>query len=361
MLRALPALLLALPSWADMPTTLRMRDLPSLRGQEIPDDLPEPVSGGSSDSAPKKKPLRARVVVLLDTLLDAEATATAAPVAFEPRLRLNVSEGFDALPALKPGTGHGWKVFVLDVAVIQGVTGLGVVGSYALGRATGWDRAMKIGKGFVEFTKEHGPVGTGPVAWKDPNYGDPWVNNLAHPANFCAAAKYFRKRGHSPWKAFAGAMATSLAWEYVWENKEIPKSGHDLFFANLLGSLVCSHPDMGLAWGLDPLKPADARGHYTEFYYKPGGDWRVFFRTEPNGDWNNLPEGGRRKAEDKPLWVNDLSLGAAREDYGVTVFVTGVADKGPRDFADVGGVRDVVDDVRIGISLDPGVVFKSLK
>jgi hypothetical protein len=316
-----------------------------LAGLEVPPAPGKPAGAPQAADVSRGE----KVTVILDRLLDVEAAVSADStqgVSLEPRLRVDISEGLDLIPAIP-----GKRNFLLDVAVLQAFTGAAVAGSYGIGRAVGNHRMQKIAKGFVQTFREQGhPFGVGSIEWKDPNYGDPWVNNLAHPMNFCAASKYFRKRGYGFWKAFAGATATSVLWEYMWENREVPKSGHDLFFANLLGALACAHDDFGLAWAVSPLRFDDARGHYTEFYYKPkGAVWRVYFRSEPNGSYSNeaYPE-----KEDRPLFVNDYSVGAGHEPSGVSFWMTGVTDTRARDVSQIHGPSDVLDGGAIGVSVD---------
>jgi hypothetical protein len=363
------AVLLAWPSPASAERPIRslsMRGTPDFDGlagrlaaavpQQTDAEAPPPARGVAVEPAPAPQaPRGRRVELLLDRLLDLEAYAAAGTdgVEAEPRLRVDLSEALDLIPPIAPDR----RSFVLDVVAMQGLTAALVAGSYGLGRAVGNERMQKIAKGMVRHTSETGsPIGWGPIEWKDPNYGDPYVNNLFHPLNFYAAAKYFRKRGYSFWKAFAGGMIANVLWEYLWENNEVPKSGHDLLYMNLLGSLAGAHDDLGLAWGVSPLRFDDALGHYTEFYYKPKGQvWRVYFRSEPNGHYNKEPKSHQR---DRPLFVNDYSLGAGHDGTGLSVFVTGVTDTRPKSVDDIRGPSDVLDGVRLGVSLD---VLKALR
>ncbi|MBI2071198.1 MAG: DUF3943 domain-containing protein [Elusimicrobia bacterium] len=284
----------------------------------------------------------------------AEFSVSAGPRSMEGFLQLRVDLGHlrEAAPDLWPHL-NGDGSLLVDIVIAGAIEGGAIFAGYGLSELTGIERMGHVAKGFLEFTKDNGPVGIGPIAWKDPNYGDPWVNNLGHPAVFFSFATYFKKRGYGFWESLAGATAASLMWEYVWENQEIPKSAHDLFFMNFLGSLTGAHDDLGMAWGASPINFTDSRGHYTEFYWRPKhSDRRYFFRVEPKGAWfrwrdeNNLPP------EERPLFVNDYSLGLADEKRGITVFATAVMNDDPVHWSDIDSAGDAFEDMRAGVSLD---------
>ena len=333
----------------------------------IVEALPPSVQGTPVEPPPDAaKPGRGdKVLLFLDKAFGLEASLSAGPGSVEalPQGRVDIGAVLDVFPPLLPGTGHGWKAFLVDASIIQGLTAAGLAASYGAGKALGIPRLTGRAEAFVRYTAEHGPIGAGPISFKDPNYGDPWINELGHPAAFFAVGRYFQKRGYGVLLAFAGAMTANALWEYLWENSEIPKSGHDLFYMNVLGGLFGAHPDLGLAWGTSLVNPGDPLGHYTEFYYrKPGSRWRLFHRVEPNGNYNAATAGGPEpKTEDKPLFVTDLSLGVADERTGLSLFLTGVSDTDTKSFGEVGGVGDVFDGVRLGVSVDPTVVWRRLR
>jgi hypothetical protein len=299
-------------------------------------------------AAPAPRPGGSPVVALITRFVDLEAGLSSQSRRVEPGLRVDFGQILNALPKIP-----GKRRFLLDVAIVDAGIAAGMLVGYGAGKALdfpywqgGWQR-------FYGYASEHGPIGVGAIEFKDGNYGDPWVNNFSHPVGFEFAAAYFRKRGYSPGLAFLGGMAINASWEFMFEAYEIPKSGHDLFFMNLLGALAGSRPDFGIAWGAAPFRFLDATGHYTEFYYRPrGGVWRYFVRSEPNGDYRYGPDGRKLERDQKPLFVNDYSFGVAREDWGVTAYVTGVTDPKPRGFKDVHGPSDVFDGAAAGVSFD---------